>query len=571
MAAEELQAVWWADVPRRLLNIVALLLFVRFGFFLYNGWHVRMRFRKLQDEGIAIPAEHSLVLGHLMLLKRIRDIYPKNSASTFATRHIVMNWREYFPKSTSCPSVVYLDFWPFSSEPVAIIIDPSMCQVVTADRFPIRHDQGKYLAWLMSGPRNLFAFDGEEHKRWRTRLNPGFSARNLQSHIAGGQIIDEVLVFKERMKKHAGADGQLGEVFQLFPLAIDLTFDIICRIVLDFSPGEQVNGPTEMQKAFRIISQHLVFKSWASLHKRLNPFWQLSLWNCHRTLRRVVLPHIEKHMRGHSLVKNSASQRTVLDLALKEVELESPGAEPSGQFIEDVVGLTKQFLFAGHDTTAINMSFAYHFLHKNPDALTRLRNEHDNVFGADPSQASEVLRQSPHLLNSLPFTTAVVKETLRLCPVAASIRKGHPGYTVRSKDGVEYPMDGLIVTTGVACLHYSSEMFARATEFLPERWAAPAGDPLHVKDEAKYAWRPFEWGPMSCIGMELAMVELKMALVLTVREVEVVTALEDWDRQHGTDSGMRPTLFGDKIFQGAVGLGPPTESLPVRTRILRQQ
>lgn len=94
-------------------------------------------------------------------------------------------------------------------------------------------------------------------------------------------------------------------------------------------------------------------------------------------------------------------------------------------------------------------------------------------------------------------------------------------------------MDGFIISTGVACLQYSSEMFAKATGFLPERWAAPAGDPLHISDEAKYAWRPFEWGPMSCIGMELAMVELKMALVLTVREVEIVTALEDWDKEHG--------------------------------------
>lgn len=231
------------------------------------------------------------------------------------------------------------------------------------------------------------------------------------------------------------------------------------------------------------------------------------------------------------MVKSSASQKTVLDLALKEVELENPGAEPTGQFIEDVVGLTKQFIFAGHDTTAVNMSFAYHFLHKSPDALIRLREEHNRIFGPDPSKASEVLRQSPHLLSSLPFTTAVVKETLRLCPVAASIRRGHQGYTLRSNDGVEYPMGGFIVVTGVADLQYSPEMFARPTEFLPERWAAPAGDPLHIQEEAKYAWRPFEWGPMSCIGMELAMVELKMALVLTVREVEVVTSLEEWDRR----------------------------------------
>ena len=229
-------------------------------------------------------------------------------------------------------------------------------------------------------------------------------------------------------------------------------------------------------------------------------------------------------------MKNSSSQKTVLDLALKEVELETPGAEPSGEFIEDVVGLTKQFIFAGHDTTAVNLSFAYHFLHKSPDALARLRDEHDHIFGPDPSKASEALGHSPHLLGSLPFTTAVVKETLRLCPVAASIRQGHPGYSLRSNDGVDYPMDGFIVATGVDCLQFSPEMFVRPTEFLPERWTAPVGDPLHIRDEAKYAWRPFEWGPMSCIGMELAMVELKMALGLTVREVEVVTALEDWDR-----------------------------------------
>lgn len=68
-----------------------------------------------------ITPDHSLIFGHLMLLKRLRDLYPKDSASTYATRHIVMNWRDYFPGLTSCPSVIYLDFWPFSSEPVAII------------------------------------------------------------------------------------------------------------------------------------------------------------------------------------------------------------------------------------------------------------------------------------------------------------------------------------------------------------------------------------------------------------------------------------------------------------------
>lgn len=42
-------------------------------------------------------------------------------------------------------------------------------------------------------------------------------------------------------------------------------------------------------------------------------------------------------------------------------------------------------------------------------------------------------------------------------------------------------------------------------------------------------WRPFELGPMACIGQELSMMELKMALLFTAREVEFEAALEAWD------------------------------------------
>lgn len=54
----ELPALGWSDMPRRLLNILAILLLARFGLFLYSGWRVRMRFRKLQDEGIVRASTH---------------------------------------------------------------------------------------------------------------------------------------------------------------------------------------------------------------------------------------------------------------------------------------------------------------------------------------------------------------------------------------------------------------------------------------------------------------------------------------------------------------------------------
>lgn len=105
---------------------------------------------------------------------------------------------------------------------------------------------------------------------------------------------------------------------------------------------------------------------------------------------------------------------------MKEIEeQESKGGKkakiPDG-FVDDMVGLMKLFIFAGHDTTAINLSFAFHFIQRDPTVLAKLKEEFDAVFGTDVAAVGDILRQSPQLVNSLPYTTAVLKETLRMCP-----------------------------------------------------------------------------------------------------------------------------------------------------------
>lgn len=80
-------------------------------------------------------------------------------------------------------------------------------------------------------------------------------------------------------------------------------------------------------------------------------------------------------------------------------------------------------------------------------------------------------------------------------------------------------------------LHSHPEIWPRPKEFLPERWLAQEGDELYSRLAAKYAWRPFEWGPMSCIGQELAMIEMKMALLFVLRDFEFRTALDVLDAQ----------------------------------------
>lgn len=107
-----------------------------------------------------------------------------------------------------------------------------MAAQLVASRFPRRHEQAKILARATAGVRNLFEWDGEEHRVWRARLNPGFSTRNLQVHVARGRMVEEARVFGERMRASAGVEGAWGKPFQMFGRAIDLTFDIICGVAL---------------------------------------------------------------------------------------------------------------------------------------------------------------------------------------------------------------------------------------------------------------------------------------------------------------------------------------------------
>jgi cytochrome P450 len=151
-----------------------------------------------------------------------------------------------------------------------------------------------------------------------------------------------------------------------------------------------------------------------------------------------------------------------------------------------------------------------------PEVLSKLRAEHEEILGRDPSLAYETIAQSPYMLNQLPYTVAVIKETLRLHPIGSSFRRGSADFCF-VHNNVAYPTEGAIIHTNLTIVHLRADPWPRATEFLPERFLVPTGHPLRAPPNA---WRAFELGHTRCIGEELAMVEMKLALVFTVRDIE---------------------------------------------------
>ena len=262
--------------------------------------------------------------------------------------------------------------------------------------------------------------------------------------------------------------------------------------------------------------------------------------------------------------KDAGPGKSVIDLALKSYLAENPSAQSiPDAFKEVAIAQVKLFIFAGHDTTSSAVIFTFDLLFKHPDILARVRAEHDAVFGPNISQAGSLLISKSQLLNQLPYTVAAIKEALRIYPTVAALRVGQPNFSLVTESGQRFPTDGCIVLGDHYGVHHNPKVWPEAEKFLPERWLVDEGDPLYPP---KNAWRPFERGPRNCIGMELAMTEIKIILALTIRSFDIEDAYEEFDALKKNPKGMNVNGRRTYMVRGTGG-GHPADGYPYKVSL----
>jgi unspecific monooxygenase len=195
--------------------------------------------------------------------------------------------------------------------------------------------------------------------------------------------------------------------------------------------------------------------------------------------------------RIHTLVDEQVERcRTARDSSRNDmlrILLEARDEDGKGLSAGDLRDELLTLLVTGYETTATALAWALYWLHENPPALRRLRSE----LGGEPLHAAT---QSVYL-------DAVCKEVLRIHPVIPIVARRLQGDAV--VDGREIPA-GVTVAPCIYLTHHRADLYSDPDSFRPERFLDRTYTP--------YEYLPFGGGARRCIGMGLAVWEMKVVL-----------------------------------------------------------
>jgi len=153
-------------------------------------------------------------------------------------------------------------------------------------------------------------------------------------------------------------------------------------------------------------------------------------------------------------------------------------------------------LLAGHDTTALTLTYTWHLLSRHPAVEQRFHAELDEVLdGARPTAAD---------CRRLEYTQHVLNEAMRLYP---------PVYTLFRETTVDVEMGGYRLPAGAGLMlpqwvvHRSKRWYDDPAQFDPDRW-----NNERSSQRPRFAFFPFGGGPRHCIGKQFSMLEATVIL-----------------------------------------------------------
>lgn len=382
----------------------------------------------------------------------------------------------------------------FGPKTIHLIQHPAHLKVVLQDRY-LNFEKAsrgftKLKALLGEG---LVTADGGHWQRQRRLAQPAFHGRRLTPFAA------VIAAAAERQAAEWEKAAGYGAAVDVYPAMSRLTLRVVVETLL---------GSDLPAGGFEVVNRGLA----VSLdHMNRNIYRLVDVppslpTPANRRFRRAVAAMDELVYGLIASRRSDAGGREDLLSRLVAARDEESGERMSDQHLRDEV---MTILLAGHETTAIALTWTWYLLALHPDAGRRLRQEVAEVVGERPPAADDAPR--------LVFTTAVIQEALRLYP---------PLWAFSRRVREELEIGGFTIPAGSTLFlspyvtHRHPEVWRDPEAFDPERWLA-GDDPA---ERVRFAFLPFGGGPRNCIGGGFAVLEMQMILAVLARRFHLELA-----------------------------------------------
>jgi cytochrome P450 len=345
-----------------------------------------------------------------------------------------------------------------------------------------------FQALRMTLGSGLITTDGPFWKRQRRLAQPAFHKARLAAFGAiMGQAAHELV---ERLVGRAAAKTPV----DIVPEMARVTLAILGRSLFSLDLDGEADA---VGRALVVVLRHTIdtVQSLIPVPRALPTPANRRFAAALRTLDRVVLDSIAERRR------DGIDRGDLLSMLLAARDEETGEGMTDQQLRDEVMTL----MLAGHETTAMTLSWTLSLLSRNPAARRSLESEVDGVLAGRLPTTDDLPR--------LPYTRMVIEEAMRLYP---------PAWAVTRSVAADDEIDGFAIPAGSITMispyvtHRDLALWDNPEGFDPERFA-PARD----ADRPRYAYFPFGGGPHLCIGAGFAMMEAPLILATLAQRLRL--------------------------------------------------
>jgi cytochrome P450 len=326
----------------------------------------------------------------------------------------------------------------------------------------------------------LLTSEGEFWLRQRRLIQPSFSRERILTYAPA------MVEFADRL----GNTWRDGETRDVHADMTRLTLEIIARTMFGADVSDQAVAVGEAVAALA-----------AALVRRFQSVLRLpAVFPTPGNLRRRRFSRRIDAILYDIIRKRRASKQPgddLLGILIRVCDQDDGGSMTDQQLRDEAITL----FLAGHDTTALTLTWGLYLLARHPEVARVLEQELDEVLGGRAPTAADLPR--------LRYTDMVIREVMRLYPSAYVV--GREAISPCELGGYRVPAGGTLLMSQWA-VHRDPRWYAEPGRFLPARWA----DGLERR-LPKCAYFPFGGGPRVCIGNHFAQMEAVLVLASLAR------------------------------------------------------